>query len=164
MSDVIIRPALPAERSRLEALQWRASLANPGDRDSLLANPDAISLPVEQIVDGHVFVAEHDDVIVGFAAILPRPDGNADLDALFVEPSLWKRGVGRLLVEHCADVARGRDSRILHVVGNPHAEGFYAACGFCTNGTAETRFGAGLAMARALGRGREPSTAGAAPL
>ena len=97
MSDVVIRPALPAERSRLEALQWRASLANPGDRDSLLANPDAISVPVEQIADGHVFVAERDGVIAGFAAVLPRPDGDAELDALFVEPSLWKAGVGRLL-------------------------------------------------------------------
>ena len=75
MSDVVIRPALQAERSLLEALQWRASLANPGDRDALLANPDAIALPVEQIADGHVFVAGRDGAIVGFAAVLPRPDG-----------------------------------------------------------------------------------------
>ena len=99
MPTIVIRPALQAERSSLEALQWRASLANSGDRDSLLANPDAIALPVGQIADGHVFVAQRDGVIVGFAAVLARPDGNAELDALFVEPSLWKRGVGRLLVE-----------------------------------------------------------------
>lgn len=150
MSDIVIRPARQAERSSLEALQWRASLANSGDRDSLFANPDAIALPVEQIADGHVFVAQCDGVILGFAAVLTRPDGNAELDALFVEPSLWKRGVGRLLVEHCADVARGRAASILHVVGNPHAEGFYAACGFRTTGAVETRFGAGLAMQRGL--------------
>lgn len=150
VSGVEIRPALPGERSSLEALQWRASLANSGDRDSLLANPDAIALAVEQIADGHVFVAQQDGVIVGFAAVLTRPDGNAELDALFVEPTLWKRGVGRLLVEHCAEVARQRASRILHVVGNPHAKGFYAACGFLTTGAVETRFGAGLAMQRAL--------------
>jgi GNAT superfamily N-acetyltransferase len=150
MSDIVIRLALQAERSSLEALQWRASLANSGDRDSLLANPDAIVLPVEQIADGHVFVAQRKGVIVGFAAILMRPDGNAELDGLFVEPTLWKHGVGRLLVEHCADVARERASRILHVVGNPHAEGFYSACGFRTTGAIETRFGAGLAMQRGL--------------
>lgn len=147
---VLIRPALQAERSSLEALQWRASLANPGDRESLLANPDAIELPIEQIADGHVLVAQQDGEIVGFAAVVPRPDGNAELDALFVEPSLWKGGVGRLLVDHCADVARGRGSRLLHVVGNPHAAGFYTACGFRTSGAVETRFGAGLAMQRAL--------------
>jgi GNAT superfamily N-acetyltransferase len=150
MSEIVIRPAQTSERSSLEALQWRASLANPGDRDSLLANPDAIVLPAEQITDGHVFVAEDDNAIVGFATVLPRPDGNAELDALFVEPSLWKRGVGRLLVDRCADVARTRASRILHVVGNPHAEGFYTACGFRTAGTFETRFGPGLSMEREL--------------
>jgi GNAT superfamily N-acetyltransferase len=150
MSDVVIRPALPSERSSLEALQWRASLANPGDRDALLANPDAIVLPSAQIAAGDVFVAQRDDVIVGFAAVQTRPDGNAELDSLFVEPSLWKRGVGRLLVEHCAAVARSRTSRTLHVVGNPHAEGFYIACGFRTTGSVETRFGAGLAMQRVL--------------
>jgi GNAT superfamily N-acetyltransferase len=150
MSDVVIRPARQAERELLEALQWRASLANPGDRDSLLANPDAIVVPAEQIADGHVLVAESDDVIVGFAAVLPRPDGNAELDALFVEPALWKRGVGRLLVDHCADLARQRASRILHVVGNPHAAKFYVACGFQTDGAVETRFGSGLSMQRAI--------------
>jgi GNAT superfamily N-acetyltransferase len=150
VSAVCIRPALPAERAELEALQWRASLANSGDRDSLLANPDAIVLPIEYIDNGHVFVAQHDDTIVGFAAVLTRPDGSAELDALFVEPALWKQGVGRLLVEHCADVARARASCIMHVVGNPHAEGFYLACGFQTTGRVETRFGAGLAMQREL--------------
>ena len=144
MSEVIIRSARVEERASLEALQWRASLANPGDRDALLANPDAIVLPVEQIMDGHVFVAERDDVIIGFAAILSRADGNAELDALFVEPNLWKTGVGRLLV-HCACRA-GTAARILHVVGNPHAEGFYMACGFRTTGAVETRFGVGSAM------------------
>jgi len=150
MSGIVIRPALLSERSSLEALQWRASLANPGDRDSLLANPDAIVLPEQQIADGDVFVAEDEGAIVGFATVLARPDGDAELDALFVEPSLWKRGVGRLLVEQCADVARKRASLILHVVGNPHAEGFYTSCGFRVTGTFETRFGTGLSMERAL--------------
>jgi N-acetylglutamate synthase-like GNAT family acetyltransferase len=95
-------------------------------------------------------VAQREGVIVGFASVLPRPDGNAELDALFVEPTLWKGGVGRLLVEHCADVARKRASRILYVIGNRHAKGFYTACGFRTTGAAETRFGAGLAMQRGL--------------
>jgi GNAT superfamily N-acetyltransferase len=150
MFDVVIRAALQAECSSLEALQWRASLANPGDRDALLANPDAIVVPSKQIADGHVFVADRDGVIVGFASVLTRPDGDAELDALFVDPSCWKQGVGRLLVEHCVRVARGRASRILHVVGNPHARGFYTACGFQTTDAVQTRFGPGLAMEREL--------------
>jgi GNAT superfamily N-acetyltransferase len=150
MSDVVIRSALHAERSSLEALQWRASLANGGDRDALLANPDAIALPIEQIAAGCVFVAERDGVVAGFAAVVPRPDGGAELDALFVEPHLWKHGIGRRLVDHIADVARVRAASFLHVIGNPHAEGFYLSCGFCVTGTVDTRFGVGIAMRRPL--------------
>ena len=52
------RLATPAERSALEELQRRASLIWEEDRDALLAHPDAIELPLEQITDGHTIVAE----------------------------------------------------------------------------------------------------------
>jgi len=149
VSDAI-RPARLDERALLESLQRRASLNNPGDREALLANPDAIALPIEQIAAGYVFVAEHDGVVAGFAAVVPRPDGGKELDALFVEPHLWKRGIGRRLVEHVAGVARERAAGFLHVIGNPHAEGFYLSCGFRVTGTIETRFGVGLTMTRPL--------------
>ena len=148
--DVLIRLAQRDEQMMLESLQRRASLSNPGDRDALLANPDAISLPIEQIMAGCVFVAERDGVVVGFAAVVARPDAGAELDALFVEPQLWKQGIGRRLVEHAAEVARMRAATFLHVIGNPHAEGFYRSCGFRVTGTVETRFGVGLGMRRPL--------------
>lgn len=147
---VQIRSALPSERLALEELQRRASLNNPGDRDVLLAHPDAIDLPLEQITAGHVFVLEAAGAIKGFAAILPREDGNAELDALFVEPDTWRQGFGRALVDHCATTARSRGAAALYVVGNPHAEGFYNACGFERVGAVTTRFGVGLSMRRAL--------------
>ena len=148
--QVQIRVALPSERRALEALQTRASLQNPGDRDALLANPNAIDLPLDQIAAGHVFVLEAAGSIAGFAALLPREDGNAELDALFVEPDAWRQGFGRALIDYCATTARGRGAAALHVVGNPHAEGFYRACGFESIGTATTRFGVGLLMRRVL--------------
>jgi GNAT superfamily N-acetyltransferase len=106
--DVFIRPARSDEQAMLESLQRRASLSNPGDREVLLAHPDAIEFPIEEIVAGSVFVAERAGVVAGFAAIVPRPDGGAELDALFVELHLWKRSIGRRLVDHVADVARVR--------------------------------------------------------
>jgi GNAT superfamily N-acetyltransferase len=147
---MVIRLAQESERTALEELQWRASLENPGDRDALLANPDAIDLPLEQITSGRVFVSEMDGSIVGFAAVVPREGGDADLDALFVEPALWKRGIGRRLVDHCSVVARHNGCLALHVIGNPHAEGFYTSCGFEVTGRAQTRFGVGLLMRRTL--------------
>ena len=68
--DVSIRLARRDEHTMLESLQRRASLNNPGDRDAILANPDAIALPVEQITSGCVFVAERDGAVAGFAAVV----------------------------------------------------------------------------------------------
>jgi GNAT superfamily N-acetyltransferase len=150
MRDVVVRTALVSEQERLEALQRRASLNNPGDREALLANPDAIELPLEQLELGHVFVAEVGGSPVGFAAVVFRADGDADLDALFVEPDLWRQGVGTLLIDHCVEFARATGSCALHVVGNPHAEGFYTAVGFDVVDTTQTRFGPGLLMSKPL--------------
>ena len=51
---VLVRRAIASEREALEALQRRASLENRGDRDALLANPDAIELPAANIEGGGV--------------------------------------------------------------------------------------------------------------
>src|ERR1041385_1560595 len=149
-NEVTVRPAVASEQKQLEALQWRASLNNRGDRDALLAHPDAIELPLDQIRAGGVFVAEVAGSTMGFAAILPRENGDFDLDALFVEPTAWRQGIGRALIEHCAAAAKGAGAESLYVVGNPHAEGFYTACGFDTLGTKQTRFGIGLLMKKVL--------------
>ena len=150
MSTVTIRPAIALEQHELEALQRRASMANPGDREAVLAHPAAIELPLEQILAGDVFVLESDGVVAGFAAVLPRADGNAELDGLFVEPHQQRRGFGRSLVDYVAQVARARGSLALHVIGNPHAREFYLSCGFALVGITETRFGPGLLMRREL--------------
>ena len=95
-----IRSAVACERAALEALQRRAALSNAGDRQALLANPDAVELPPEQIAAGQVFVAERDGAIIGFACVLPRADNAAELDGLFVERNVWRQGVRRSLVDH----------------------------------------------------------------
>jgi N-acetylglutamate synthase-like GNAT family acetyltransferase len=142
----VIRRAIVSEQKELEALQLRASLTNAGDRDAVLAHPDAIELPAQQIAEGSVFVSERNGAIVGFAALLPREDGQVELDALFVDPTTRRCGIGRSLVEHCIQIVRAQGSGALCVVGNPHAYDFYTACGFDVLGTTETRFGPGLLM------------------
>jgi N-acetylglutamate synthase-like GNAT family acetyltransferase len=145
---MLIRQASLSEQGALEDLQRRASLNNPGDRDALLEHPDAIAVPAEQLAGGRVFVAERGGTIVGFAAVVPRDDDGAELDALFVEPDQWKRGIGRALVDHCLHIAHADGASFLHVVGNPHAKDFYLACGFTVIGMSDTRFGPGLSMER----------------
>src|SRR5438445_13763742 len=96
-----IRLARANEREELEALQWRASLANEHDRPHLEAHPDAIHLPAAQIERGEVLVAELNGEIAGFAAVV-----GGELDGLFVDPELWRLGIGAALVEAAAHEAR----------------------------------------------------------
>ena len=137
-----LRLAKPEERDELELLQRRASLANDRDRPHLEVHPDAIHLPAAQIASRQVILAERGGEILGFAAVV---DG--ELDGLFVEPKLWREGIGRALVDEATHVAR-QEGLALTVVTNPAALGFYKKCGFSIEGEVQTRFGPGLRMSR----------------
>lgn len=137
-----IRPAQPAECDALEALQWRASLHESEYREQLLANPDAIDLPMEQVERGEVIVAELDGCIVGFAAVV-----GAEIDGLFVEPQYWRQGIGAALIDAATHEARRR-GLALSVTAGKAARGFYEKCGFVVEGEAQTRFGPALRMSR----------------
>jgi GNAT superfamily N-acetyltransferase len=141
LDSIVVRLAHLSERTSREALQLRASRCNPGDRAALLANPDAIELPAEQILGGCVFVVELNGAVAGFASLVPRMDGGAELDALFVEPSLWRKGLARTLIRECVSIAEKSGYNAIHVIGNPHAREFYRAVGFKRVGTTATRFG-----------------------
>jgi len=137
-----IRLARPDERLDLEALQRRASFALPEYREQLEAHPEVIDLPAEQIAEGQVLVAELVGRIAGFAAVIA-----GELDGLFVEPDLWKHGVGSALIEAAAHEAR-MQGLSLTVTANPTARLFYEKCGFTLEGERETMFGPGLRMSR----------------
>jgi len=147
---MLIRMARVEERAMLEQLQRSASLANPGDRDALLAHPEAIELPEEQLERGQVLLAEIDGVVRGFGAIVPRGDGGVELDALFVDPAHWRQGIGLALLERLMAHARASGVGSMHVVGNPHALRFYLAAGFVVVGEEQTRFGPAPRLQRSL--------------
>lgn len=151
---IVIRQARIAERLLLEDLQRRASLASPSDQAQLLAHPDAIELPAEQIAAGLVYVAERQGRIVGFGVMLPQSEDEAELDGLFVEPDNWKQGIGRLLVAHLERVAIDAGATWLRVLANPDALSFYEACGFTRIGEQQMRFGAAIVMRKLLPAGR----------
>ena len=65
--NAAIRPALPAERKALEALQLRASLIWDEYRADLEANPDAIALSPAAIEEQRVRVATVDGELAGFS-------------------------------------------------------------------------------------------------
>ncbi|MEI8256418.1 MAG: GNAT family N-acetyltransferase [Deltaproteobacteria bacterium] len=148
--DLHIRFARISEREGLEALQLRASLVWREYRAALLAHPEAIAIPVEQIRERRVRIAERSGRVVGFAVVIPLREGEAELDALFVEPGCMHAGTGRALVVDVARLARRRGARSLFVMANPYAKAFYAKVGFVAVGRAETAFGPAVRMRMAL--------------
>lgn len=149
-SEITVRAAKAVERCELEALQRRASLAWDDYREALLSHPEAVELPAEQIRQQRVYVAERDGKIVGFMAVLPRKDGAAELDGLFVEPESWRCGIGRRLIREAERMASDEGAAVLHVIAGPQARGFYAACGFDLVGEEQTRFGKAFSMRKSL--------------
>ena len=136
-----LRKATRGDQRALEDVQRAASLVHETHRASLQAHPDAIAVPVEQLDAGDVLLAERDGVIVGFAAVLKRADGDAELDAIFVAPEHWREGIGRVLLDEAESIAIGRGARAMHVTANPNALAFYSACGYRVSGETQTRFG-----------------------
>ena len=141
-----IRAARTEEWAVLEDLQRRASLEPGPYYEQLIAHPDAIALPAEQIERGEVMVAEIDGRITGFSAVIAK-NNKAEIDGLFVDPELARQGIGSALVAEAVHEAR-RQGLSLTVVASPQGRIFYEKCGFTVEGETDTRFGAALIMSR----------------
>jgi amino-acid N-acetyltransferase len=74
------------------------------------------------------FVAESDDVIVGFAAVEPYSRKLAELQCLAVADGFRRLGIGSTLIRHC--VARARQLGIYELMAITASEEPFRACGF----------------------------------
>ena len=119
--DILVRLVRRDERQALEELQRRASLEWEDHRADLMAHPDAVVLPADQIEAGRVHVADIQGRIGGFCVVLARSDGDSELDGLFVEPAAWRQGIGRRLVDRAAEVATAERAAWLHVIAGHRA-------------------------------------------
>jgi GNAT superfamily N-acetyltransferase len=117
-----VRLALPAEAAAIAAVQRRhwASTFDSATAEALLNSVDlatmtdswtaAIARP--PLAQFRVLVAVSDDRVVGFAAVGPSddPDAEAGSDALVaefsVDPPAWRHGHGSRLLNACVDTLR----------------------------------------------------------
>ncbi len=147
---MVIRPARASERFVLQELQRRSSLVHTDTRAALLADPGLIDLPAWHIA--HTLVAERAGVPLGFAVVLPRTDGAAELDGLFVDAGRWREGVGAALIAAAVEAAQDMGAATLHVIANLNALAFYRASGFIDGATIDMRLSEALEMHRPLVR------------
>lgn len=88
-------------------------LMEPGEEEQLAD-------PQKHFVDcgGQIFVALHDDDVIGTCAVLPCGPEEVELAKLCVAPEFQGQGIARRLVEHCIAYARDEGARRIMLLSN----------------------------------------------
>jgi GNAT superfamily N-acetyltransferase len=137
LSTCTIREARVEELEALSALCLRSKAHWGYDADFMARCVPVMRLTPERI-EGRHRVAEADGRAAGFALLAPLKDGRVDLDLFFVEPKYIGSGVGRALFASIVDLARSLGFKIIEIVADPNAEGFYSRLGAVRVGVAES--------------------------
>ncbi|KSV88053.1 GNAT family N-acetyltransferase [Sinorhizobium sp. GL28] len=88
--------------------------------------------------------------VVGFCTMLPISAGLAEVDAVFIDPGVWRRGIGRLLLIETERRAAMAGVNTLCVTPGGHAVSFYRALGFQHAGKVATEFGSAERLTKKL--------------
>ena len=70
------------------------------------------------------------DQLIGFAKVISDGGVHAFLLDPTVDPDFQRKGIGRLLVTKCVEIARLNNIEWIHVDFEPRFESFYRECGF----------------------------------
>ena len=125
---MIIRPAVTEEADRLSEIAVEAKRFWGYPEHWIKHWQDDLTISPEYLAGNPVFVAEKDNQILGFYALIIRQD-KAELDHLWVAPQHIGSGVGKELFIHAMQsAARGNVSEI-EIESDPNAEGFYRKMG-----------------------------------
>ena len=99
------------------------------DAEFMRLSASALRVGSADIALGRVLVAvDGKDRAMGIASVIPE-GRSADLDQLFIDPPFMGRGVGRVLFEAAARMARGFGATTLTILADPNAVPFYERVG-----------------------------------
>ncbi len=133
--NLVLRPAVQQEATVLSDLAYR-SKAYWGYDDAFMAACRAeLSVAPADIAQAHwpytVAASEQSGggEPLGFYALRRLSPVQADLEALFVDPSQIGQGVGRRLLEHAMHVLRRDGIKSLKIQSDPNARPFYERMG-----------------------------------
>jgi GNAT superfamily N-acetyltransferase len=87
-----------------------------------------LTISPEFVATNQVYVAESDDALLGFYALIVLDD-KAELDHLWVAPEHIGTGVGKELFIHAMQKAAQESVSEVKISSDPNAEGFYQKMG-----------------------------------
>lgn len=135
-----VRAAAPGEAAAISALALRSKAHWGYSEEFMTACRDELTYSDSQIdSDNYEFyVCETEARIAGFYALGLLGPVDAEIEALFVEPELIGRGIGRTLIEHAKARAAELGIRRMIIQGDPNARSFYEAAGGESDGQRES--------------------------
>lgn len=129
-SPLLIRRAIAAEADDLSRLAFRAKASHGYDAAFMEACRAELTVAPADFTQRVFWAAEDGDCrVIGFAGLWPAADGVTEVDPLYVEPSLQRGGVGRLLWAELEAYAREIGATSIFLDSDPHAVGFYERMG-----------------------------------
>jgi GNAT superfamily N-acetyltransferase len=123
-----IRTACPEDAAALSDLVFRAKAFWGYPKEWMEEWRDELRVTSEYVAQNRVVVAEVDHTLLAFYGLEFRAD-HAYLQHLWVDPGRIGFGVGRKLLAMACGDARKNGYRVIELVADPNAEGFYARQG-----------------------------------
>ncbi|BAN26046.1 GNAT family N-acetyltransferase [Caballeronia insecticola] len=146
----LARPDDAAGIARIHVRAWQAAYRSifPAAYLDSLSIPKRRALWAELIARGmpRVMLAQRNDVIQGFIAWGASRDNDkgqadAEIEVIYIDPSQWRRGVGRMLIDEAINAAASegyREVTLWALEENVQGLRFYKALGFALDGVFRT--------------------------
>jgi GNAT superfamily N-acetyltransferase len=129
MTPYSIRDAKPEEQRELTRLIVRATLHAGFDEAFIDRAMPGLTVTLPAITAGGVQVAEQSGDVIGVVEVMSTALQGIAVIGIFVDPSHWKKGVGRALFEAATRRARTLKAGAIMIYAAPNAEGFYKRMG-----------------------------------
>jgi GNAT superfamily N-acetyltransferase len=128
MQDIAIADARPEDGVALSTLAFRSKAHWGYDATFMEACREELSVPPNAFEGETIRIAKKGNMIAGFYRLVL--DGNeAELEAMFIEPSFIGSGVGKALWNDMIVCTAEVRARRLTCQADPYAEGFYRHMG-----------------------------------
>ena len=135
-AEINIRPATPADSAELlRLIQWAMQVyaANSGITASLDAMRETEDDLKRHIIQNHVLVAEHKNVLIGTVRLIDLGNGHAYFSRFAVHPHLQQTGVGKLIYQAAEEWLCQQNFRTVELhtaLTNEPLVNFYRSRGF----------------------------------
>jgi GNAT superfamily N-acetyltransferase len=136
----MIRPAASEEASALTNMALEAKRYWGYPEHWIKHWESDLTITSNFIHDNHVYVAEEDGQIQGFYALIVTGD-KAELDHMWVKPTLIGTGIGKELFLDAMERAAALKVIAVEISSDPNAAGFYRRMGATEIGETDASFG-----------------------